>query len=58
MTSPSKFRGKAEAYALLARNAYSDGERELMRRLELSCLALARDEERGIAEINTDRNQY
>lgn len=41
----SKFRGKAGAYGLLAEGAYTPGERELMLRLQRSCLSLAKDEE-------------
>jgi hypothetical protein len=54
----SKFRAKAASYAQLAQNAHSHGERELMRRLELSCLSLARTEERGLPETNTERSEW
>ena len=54
----SKFRAKAASYALLAQNAHSDGERELMRRLQQSCLSLARTEERSLPETNTERSEW
>jgi hypothetical protein len=41
----NKYRGKAGAYGLLAKDAHTGGERELMLRLQRSCLSLAKHEE-------------